>query len=130
LVTPAPVVQSPARKPRVRTHPKKKVRHKPPVKHKPAAVLPKVSVPKVVVPFGLRSAKATDTGGTLNVGSLLIVASLSLAIACFAIAVIPARAVRWRPVAMFVSDRQVDLTVLGFALFAAAAFTFFWTRGP
>jgi hypothetical protein len=112
----------------VRAHPKKKVRHKAPLEHK-AKALPKVAQ-QSFVPARLRGAQAGETGGALDVGSLLIVTSLALAIACFAIAVIPARAVRWRPAAVFVSERHVDLTVLGFALFMAAALTLFWTRGP
>jgi hypothetical protein len=66
--------------------------------------------------------------GSTGYAALLIVLSLAMAIACFAIAAVPARRVPWRPAAIFVADRQVDLTALGLALLTAAAFAFFWTR--
>ena len=71
-----------------------------------------------------------QTGGSTDVGALLIVMGLALAIACFTLAVIPARSVPWRPGAIFVSERQADLTIVGLALLMAAAFTVFWTKGP
>jgi hypothetical protein len=91
---------------------------------------PKVTAPKVVVPVRLRGARTDDGGGAVSLGALLIIGGLGLAIACFAIGAVPARAIRWRPAATFVSERQLDATVVGFALFVAAALTFFWTNGP
>ena len=63
--------------------------------------------------------------GSSNVGSLLIVLALSLAIACLSIAVVPATLVKWLLAAIFVSERQLDLTVVGLALLVVTAFAFF-----
>ena len=60
---------------------------------------------------------------------MFIVIALSFAIAALSIAVIPANRVPWRPVAVFVSDRQVDLTLAGFALLVATACTLILTGG-
>jgi hypothetical protein len=125
------VQQSPAvTKPAVKTTVKHKVRH---VKPKPQ-VTPPLVVPKLNVAAATAGAAAvlpnpisSASGGSAGIGSLLIVMGLALAIACFAVAVIPATAVPWRPAAIFVSERQVDLTVVGLALFMAAAFTLLWT---
>ena len=65
----------------------------------------------------------------MDLGSLVIVLGLGLAIACFAVALVPATHVKWRPVAIFVSERQVDLTIVGLALLMGAVFTFLWTKG-
>ena len=126
-----PVVrQSPAvKKPVVKKTVKHKVRRTKPKPHvKPQPVVPKLNVPdtagaSAVLPNPIRSA----SGGSAGIASLLIVMGLALAITCFAVAVIPATAVPWRPAAIFVSERQVDLTVLGLALLMAAAFTLLWT---
>jgi hypothetical protein len=65
----------------------------------------------------------TKTGSTPgNLGSLFAILAFALAIACFATALVPATAVPWRPVAMFISQRQLDLTLAGLALLVAA----FW----
>lgn len=106
-----------------------KVHHaKPKPDVKPQPVVPNINVPDTagapaVLPNPIRSA----SGGSVGIASLLIVMGLAFAIACFAVAVIPATAVPWRPVAIFVSERQVDLTVVGLVLFMAAAFTLLWT---
>jgi hypothetical protein len=127
---PTPVVQSfPSTKHPVRFRVKKKVHRKAALKHR-ATALPKISVQKSLVPVRLRGAQASDRRGAPDVGSMLIITSLALAIACFTIGAIPARAVGWRPAAIFVSERQVDLTVLGLALLIAASFMFFLTGGP
>jgi hypothetical protein len=60
----------------------------------------------------------------------LIVLGLGLAIACLAVAVVPATSVKWRPAAIFVSERQVGLMLAGLALLVAASATIFWTNGP
>ena len=118
-------------KPKVRAHPKpkhKKVKPKAPVKKK-TTVLPKVTIAPPVS-AGVSNVFQPKSGGSFSLGSLLIVLGLSCAIACFSIAVVPATAVKWRPAAIFVSERQVDLTVVGVALLVAAAFTLFLTKGP
>ena len=125
-VTPVPSTR-PAAKPKVRAHPKPKPK-KAPVKKK-TTVLPKVTIAPPVG-AGISNVFQPKSGGSFSLGSLLIVLGLSFAIACFSIAVVPATAVKWRPAAIFVSERQVDLTVVGVALLVAAAFTLFLTKGP
>ena len=136
--TPAPVVPSSTR-PTVHTlvKPKKKVRHKKAVVKKKAApttttaTLPTVPVLTTAGAVGVPSVfhSKSGGGGSLDLGSIVIVLGLSIAIACFAVALVPATSVKWRPAAIFVSERQVDLTITGLALLVAAAFTFFLTKG-
>jgi hypothetical protein len=93
--------------------------------------LPKFSLASPpVAAVRVRNAFAAPSGGTAGVGSLLIVLGLGLAIACLAIAVVPATSVKWRPAAIFLSDRQVGLMLAGLALLVAASATIFWTSGP
>ena len=135
-VAPAPSTRPAAAvKPKVRAHPKPKpkVTHKKAPVKKKAAVLPKVKVtpPPVGGVAGVQSAFQTKSGGgSFNLGSLLIVLGLGVAIACFTVALVPATYVKWRPAAIFVSERQVDLTIVGLALLVVAAFTLFLTKGP
>jgi hypothetical protein len=116
-------------KPKVRAHPKpKKKVKKAPIKTETTA-LPKVSVTPPLGAVGVRNAFQTKPAGSSDLGSIVIVLGLALAIACFAMALVPATHVRWRPVAIFVSERQVDLTIIGLALLMGAVFTFLWTKG-
>ena len=126
---PQSVAQRTTTKPKVRAHPKpKKKVEKAPVKTETTA-LPKVSVTPPIGAVGVRNAFQTKSGGSSDLGSVVIVLGLALAIACFAMALVPATHVRWRPVAIFVSERQVDLTIIGLALLMGAVFTFLWTKG-
>jgi hypothetical protein len=116
-------------RPKVRAHPKaKKKVKKAPVKTETTA-LPKVSVTPPIGAVGVRNAFQTKAGSSSDLRPIVIVLGLALAIACFAIALVPATHVRWRPVAIFVSERQVDLTIIGLALLMGAVFTFLWTKG-
>ena len=126
-VTPVPSTRPAVTvKPKVRAHPKPKP--KAPVRKK-TTVLPKVTIAPPVG-AGVSNVFQPQAGGSFSLGSLLIVLGLSCAIACFSIAVVPATYVKWRPAAIFVSERQVDLTVVGVALLVAAAFTLLLTKGP
>jgi len=116
-------------KPKVRAQPKPRNKvNKAPVKTETTA-LPKVSVTPPIGAVGVRNAFQTKSGGSSDLGAIVIVLGLALAIACFAMALVPATHVRWRPVAIFVSERQVDLTIIGLALLMGAVFTFLWTKG-
>jgi hypothetical protein len=109
--------------------PKKKVNKAPPVKQT-TTVLPKVSVTPPIDAVGVRHAFRTKSGGgSFDLGSLVIVLGLGLAIGCFTVALVPAAHVKWRPVAIFVSERQLDLTITGLGLLLGAVFTFLWTKG-
>jgi hypothetical protein len=136
-VAPAPSTRPAAAvQPKVLAQPKPKpktvVKHKKAPVKKKTTVLPKVNVTRPVGGVaGVQSAFQTKSaGGSFNLGSLLIVLGLGVAIACFTIALVPATYLKWRPAAIFVSERQVDLTVVGLALLVATAFTLFLTKGP
>ena len=118
-------------KPKVRVHVKpkpKKVRHKKVVIKKETTSLPTVEIAPVGA-VGVRAALRTKSSGSFNLGSLLVVLGLSLAIACLAVAVVPATYVKWRPAAIFVSERQVDLTVIGLGFLVVTAFMLVLTNG-
>jgi len=120
-------------KPKVRAHvtPKpKKVLHKKPVVRKKTTALPEVVIGAPVRAVGVQNALSTKSSGSFSLASLLVVLALSVAIACFAAAAVPATSVRWRPAAIFVSERQIELTVIGVALLLATAFTLVVTKGP
>jgi outer membrane biosynthesis protein TonB len=123
-----PVVKKPVRK---HVQPKKKVHRKKVVAKKPQPIVPTIITPPQVSGAAIGSTsvlhpKSPASGG---LASIFIVIALSFAIASLAVALIPANRVPWRPVAVFVSDRQVDLTVAGFALLVATAFTLILTGG-
>jgi hypothetical protein len=123
--TPAPTVHA-----QVKPKTKKVVRHKK-VRHKKVVVTTETTTTLPTVTSALVGATlGTKSGGSFNLGSLLVVLGLSLAIACLAIAVVPATYVRWRPAAIFVSERQVDLTVIGLGLLVVTAFMLVLTKGP
>jgi hypothetical protein len=125
--TPAPTVHAQV-KPKPKT-----VRHKKVVVKKgtttTTTTLPTVTIAPVGA-VGVPAALGPKSGGSFNLGSLLVVLGLSLAIACLAVAVVPATYVKWRPAAIFVSERQVDLTVIGLGLLVVTAFMLVLTKGP
>jgi hypothetical protein len=127
--TQTPSVRKPVRKAKKRVV--KKAQKKAPVIAKPTTTSPTRPVGgSLGASVGLRNPVQANSGGAFDASALLIVLGLAIAIACFAVAVIPATHVPWRPAAIFVSERQVDLTVLGFAFLMATAFMFFWVKGP
>jgi hypothetical protein len=71
---------------------------------------------------GPKSASSSD------VGSLLLIIGLVIATACFSFALIPARALPWRPVATIRLERQVDMTLIGLALLATTFMLYLMTR--
>jgi hypothetical protein len=123
-----PVVKKPVRK---HVKPTKKVHRKRVVAKKPEPVAPTVTTPPQVsgASIGSTNLLHPKSPGSGGLASIFIVIALSFAIASLSIAVIPANRVPWRPVAVFVSDRQVDLTLVGFALLAATAFALILTGG-
>jgi type IV secretory pathway VirB10-like protein len=127
--TPAPVVRSaptlrvqkakPATKKRVvhkkKAHVKQKARPTP---------LRRVAKPKQAASgvLGTRAVAALGSSNSFGAGSLLIVALLGTAIACFGVAAIPAMYVPSRPVAYFIAYRHLDLAIAGLALLLFAGF--------
>jgi hypothetical protein len=128
-----PIAPAPSTRPAAAVKPTASAHTRPkPVRHKksPAkktTVLSTITVAPVTA-VQIRHAFQRKSGRSFDLGSLLIVVGLGFAIACFTIALVPATTVKWRPAAIFVSERQVDLTVVGLALLVTAAVTLFWTR--
>ena len=127
-VTPSPTVHAQV-KPKQKKVRHKKVLHKKVVVKKQTTTLPTVTIAPLGA-VGVQAALKSKSGGSFNLGSLLVVLGLSLAIACLAVAVVPATYVKWRPAAIFVSERQVDLTVIGLGLLVVTAFMLVLTKGP
>ena len=122
-----PIIKKPVRK---HVKPKKKAHRKKVVARKQLVVPPITAPPQVSgASFGSSSVLHPKSPASGGLASIFIVIALSFAIASLAVALIPANRVPWRPVAVFVSDRQVDLTVAGFALLVATAFTLILTGG-
>ena len=94
------------------------------------SVLSRVTVAPPLAAVSVRHTFQKGPSGSFDLSSLLILLGLAFAIACFMIALVPATHVKWRPAAIFVSDRQLDLTVVGLALLVAAACTLLWANGP
>ena len=116
-VTKRVVKKAPVRKHAAKKKPKRRAVAKP----KPAS-LPAVTVPDPTpAAAGLQPPTLVRPDGSTNTLSLLILLALSCAIACLTLAVVPAPRVPWRPAAVFVSDRQFDLTVIGSALLLLSA---------
>jgi hypothetical protein len=75
-----------------------------------------------------RNHAGTKSTSSFDVGSLVIILGLAIAIACFSFALIPARALPWRQVATFRSERQVDMTLIGLALLVTTLMLYLMTR--
>jgi hypothetical protein len=117
-------------KPKVRAQVKpKKARPKTTVVTPTTTTVPKVTVTPPLGAVGEQVALRTKSDGSISLASLLIVLGLSFSIACFALAVVPATYWKWRPAAIFVSERQIDLTLVGVALLVGTAFALLLARG-
>jgi hypothetical protein len=64
---------------------------------------------------------ATSTAAQPSHASILLLAALCLAIACFAVGATPAEQIRWRTGANFVAYRRTSVTVVGGGFLVAAA---------
>ena len=113
----------------VRPKHKKVVHHKKARAKPPVAAKPKPNALPPQVPVGAESASASSSGTKTNLTSTLIIGILGISMMVFAIAAIPARVVPWRPVAHFIHQRHVDLTLFGIVLLAAAALAILFTKG-
>jgi cobalamin biosynthesis Mg chelatase CobN len=92
-------------------------------KHRtPAAIAPTGQTLGASVGFLIQ--QNAKSGSSHDASSLFVILGLALALACLLIAWFPAAALPWRPVATFVSDRQLDLTLAGLALLAAALWVY------
>ncbi len=90
----------------------------------------KVKVNQVLgAAVGFLPQQQAKQGSRFDIGSLLLILGCGIAIICFSIAVIPARSVPWRSVAIFISERQIDLTLTGLTLLVATL-TFYFMSGP
>ncbi|HXY86325.1 MAG TPA: hypothetical protein VEH52_12665 [Gaiellaceae bacterium] len=150
--TPAPVYTPPAQTTPAytppATHPavvhhkaKKKVVHRKRIHHhhaKPKPAVTTVTGPvtqthlPIVLPAVTTNAASlapTSSGATSSFVRAGIAALLALAAGLFLVGATPARAVRWRGAAAFVQTRQLDVTLVGVVLFAAAGLVMLLTRG-
>jgi cytoskeletal protein RodZ len=127
VITPSrlrPQVRPKDKKVAQRPHRKKKVHKK--VTPAPAAVPALPSGPPVGASAGLLpAAPGTNAGSAFNIGGLVVILGCVLAITCFGIALVPATVVPWRPVAGFIAERQLDLTLTGLTLLVAVLAFYF-----
>jgi hypothetical protein len=84
--------------------------------------------PTLGASVSFRNQAGTKSTSSFDVGSLVIILGLAIAIACFSFALIPARALPWRQVATFRSERQVDVTLIGLALLVTTFMLYLMTR--
>lgn len=82
----------------------------------------------VLVPVDQAAATLTSNGRT-PYGTMVFLAMVGFAIACFGAAAVPATHVRWRPAAYFIATRHLDLAIVGLALLLLAGLTFLATGG-
>lgn len=126
----ATVVSPPAqvrpKKAKIRVH---KVHRKAPAPHPrkaPAARLAPQQALGASVSF--RNQAGSKSTSSFDVSSLVLILGLAIAAVCFSFALIPARALPWRQVATFRSERQVDMTLIGLALLATTFLLYLLTR--
>jgi hypothetical protein len=126
----SPPVRTQAHTPKRTVHRVHRKIHKKIKRNRPATVAPVDKADQAVgasVGF-LPTPPGSNSGGSFNLGGLFVILGCVLAIGCFAIALVPATAVPWRPVAGFISHRQLDLTLTGLTLLVAVL-TFYFITG-
>jgi hypothetical protein len=79
-------------------------------------------------PVGFLTQTKARSGNPLDLGALLVILGCTLACTCLLMALIPATAVPWRPIAIFISYRQLDLTLVGIALLGATLMVYVMSR--
>lgn len=128
---PAPSVVSPRakvrpKKAKIRVH--KHHRRAPPrhPRKTPAVKLPRQGTLGASVSF--HNQTRSKPTSSFDVSSFVLILGLAIATACFSFALIPARALPWRQVAAFRSERQVDMTLIGLALLATTFLLYLMTR--
>lgn len=128
-VTPSAPVRAqthvkPAKKVTKRPHRKKKVNKAVTSRPLPAPALK--SSPPVGASAGLLpAAPGTKAGNSFNISGFFVIFGCAVAILCFGVAMVPATAVPWRPVAGFIAERQLDLTLTGLTLLVAVLAFYF-----
>jgi hypothetical protein len=95
---------------------------------KPTTVMAKPKLQSAAVSFPLPKPAQSVSSGPKSLVSFLIVVGLVGAIACFAVALLPATYMRWRPAVIFASERHLDLTVAGLAFLTIATCMLVWSR--
>ena len=124
------VVSHPAqvrpKKAKIRAH---KVHRKAPARHPRKAPAVKLAPQATLgASVSFRNQAGPKSTSSFDVSSLVLILGLAIATACFSFALIPARALPWRQVATFRSERQVDMTLIGLALLATTFMLYLMTR--
>jgi hypothetical protein len=129
--SPPPVVSAPSQvQPQSRPNAKKVVPrpHRKVKKAHPAPVKNPQTGETLGASVGFLPAPANaNPGKPFNVGGLFVILGCTLAIMCFAAAMIPATAVPWRPLAGFLYERRLDVTLAGLTLLVAVLTAYFIT---
>jgi cobalamin biosynthesis Mg chelatase CobN len=110
----------------IRAH---KVHRKAPARHPRKAPAVKLTPQATLgASVSYRNQAGPKSTSSFDVSSLVLILGLAIATACFSFALIPARALPWRHVASFRSERQVDMTLIGLALLATTFMLYLMTR--
>src|SRR6185295_3722989 len=126
----ANVVSHPAdvrpKKAKIRAH---KVHGEAPARHPRKAPAVKLTPQRTLgASVSFRKQAGSKSTSSFDVTSLVLILGLAIATACFSFALIPARALPWRQLATFRSERQVDMTLIGLALLATTFMLYILTR--
>jgi hypothetical protein len=120
--TPA-VVSRPTRAQHKRAHARAAIR-----RERSAPATPVKARQRLGAPVGFLTQPKARSGNPFDVSSLLVILGCALACTCLLIALVPATAVPWRPIAIFISQRQLDLTLVGIALLGATLMIYVMNR--